>query len=404
LKSLKTKVLAEPQNQTPTFNHNINYLITNDLHGSQKKHWPRNEKGKSMTPVAANPLFGTVLHAFGAICAALCYTPQHKLQGWSWQTYWITQAAFCWFILPIIGALITIPDIFNVLRMAPKEAMLSTFVLGVAYGIGGTAFGVAIKKIGYSLTYAIAIGISCIFGTLTGPIIKGELAAILEKDGSGWIMFGVFIGLVGTIMCGLAGRLKELELQKDYEEKQPFKLVEGLVLCGIAGVLSAVYGIAVNDTGAPIAKVAAEFRAGHWQTNVVYIFSNSGAFLSTAVYCLWLAKKEKTFSDFRMSKNNSTRALGINYFVSFLTGMMWYSQFLFYGIAHVRMGQFKFSSWAIHMIMLILFSSSAGIVMKEWHGRSQKTKFAIAVALTVVAAAVLMITHGNYIGQRIAEH
>jgi len=167
-----------------------------------------------MTPVEANPLLGTVLHAFGAIFAALCYTPQHKLRGWSWQTYWITQAAFCWLILPIIGAVVTIPDIIEVLSRAPKEAMLLTFVLGAAYGIGGTAFG----------------------------------------------------------------------------------------------------------------------------------------------------------------------------------------------IAHVRMGQFKFSSWAIHMIMLILFSSTAGIMMKEWHGRSLRTKFALAAALLVVVAAVLIITRGNFIGLQVAEH
>ncbi len=55
----------------------------------------------------------------------------------------------------------------------------------------------------------------------------------------------------------------------------------------------------------------------------------------------------------------------MNYAMALLTGCLWYSQFLFYGLGHVRMGEFEFSSWAIHMIMLILFSSLTGIVLKR---------------------------------------
>jgi len=356
-----------------------------------------------MTPVAVDPILGTILHAVGATSAALCYTPQQKLRGWSWQTYWLAQASICWVVAPILVAWLTIPDLGHVLRTAPPLAMLGTFVLGMVYGIGGTAFGIAIRYIGYSLTYAIAIGISCVLGTLTGPILKGSLQSILDKPGSGWVMSGVFVGLMGTLMCGLAGRLKERELQQKTDAgTQPFALGKGLLLCGIAGVFSAVYGIAVNDAGGPIAKTAAEFGAGHWQTNVVYIFANTGAFVTTAIYCLFLAHSQKTFGEFRRPTVTTAGALPVNYLMALVTGCMWYGQFLFYGIAHVRMGQFRFSSWAIHMLMLILFSSLAGVVMREWHGRNRRTKGAMVVALLIVGVAVLALTYGNYLGQKVA--
>jgi len=353
-----------------------------------------------MVVVAANPILGVVLHAFGATSAALCYTPQQKLRGWSWQTYWLAQASICWFIAPILGAWITIPQLGRVLRSAPSSAMLLTFALGVAYGIGGTAFGVAIRHIGYSLTYALAIGISCVLGTLTGPIVSGSLRGILDQRGASWVMSGILIGLLGTLLCGVAGRLKEEELQdKGGAPARSFDLGKGLFLCGIAGIFSAVYGIAVNDAGKPIAETAAQFGAGHWQTNVVYIFSNTGAFVTTALYCLWLSWSQKTFPEFRRAGDASAGALPINYLMALLTGAMWYSQFLFYGLAHVRMGKFEFSSWAIHMLMLILFSSLAGVVMREWHGRRPSTKAAIVVGLLVVSGAVLALTYGNYLGQ-----
>ncbi|MCU0917522.1 MAG: rhamnose:proton symporter [Planctomycetes bacterium] len=358
-----------------------------------------------MDAVAANPILGVVLHAFGATSAALCYTPQQKLRGWSWQTYWLAQASVCWFLAPIIGAWITIPQLATVLRSAPHSAMLTTFALGVAYGIGGTAFGMAIRHIGYSLTYALAIGISCVLGTLTGPILSGSLRSILDQRGSGWVMSGVFIGLLGTLLCGLAGRLKEVELQENKgTTARPFALGKGLLLCGIAGIFSAVYGIAVNDAGKPIAETALRFGAGHWQTNVVYIFSNTGAFVTTALYCLWLSWSQKTFREFGQAKDSLGSGLATNYLMALLTGAMWYSQFLFYGLAHVRMGKFEFSSWAIHMLMLILFSSLAGVALREWHGRRAQTKAAIMVGLLVVGGAVLALTYGNYLGQSAGGH
>ena len=119
--------------------------------------------------VPSSPLLGTAFHAVGAIFASLCYTPQKKVVGWSWQSYWLVQASFCWLILPVVGAWLTIPDLWAVLCEAPHGAMITSFVLGMAYGIGGTAFGISIRFIGFSLTYAIAIGLSTVLGTLIPP-------------------------------------------------------------------------------------------------------------------------------------------------------------------------------------------------------------------------------------------
>ena len=122
-----------------------------------------------MHPLAASILF----HAIGATSAAFCYVPQRKVKRWSWQSYWLTQASFCWLLLPIIGAFLTVPDFWSVVQAAPRDAMLRTFLLGVAYGIGGTAFGVAIRYVGFSITYATAIGISTVVGTAYA-IVKGD--------------------------------------------------------------------------------------------------------------------------------------------------------------------------------------------------------------------------------------
>jgi len=343
-------------------------------------------------------LSGVAYHAMGASTAAMCYTPQKKVHQWSWQTYWLAQASVCWLILPIVVAVMTIPDLDLVLQQAPTDAMYLSFTLGAAYGIGGTAFGIAIRHIGYSLTYAFAIGISCVLGTLLPPILNGELVSILGQTGSGWIMGGIGVGILGIALCGLSGRMKEKDLtEKSGDRVGFFNMRKGLPLCLLSGVLASFYGLSLN-AGEPIAAVADKFGAGDFRGNVTYIFSNSGAFLTTLLYCLFLHRKEGTFNEYGRKDEGSEggNTLAKNYVLAILTGILWYSQFFFYGLGHVNLGAYQFSSWAIHMIMLVMFSAILGLLMKEWGSVRRKTIGTLGLALFVLLVSVLMLSFGNY--------
>ena len=342
---------------------------------------------------------GVLYHAVGASGAALCYTPQKGVKGWSWQTYWLAQALICWLIMPLVVSYVTIPQLSIVLKEAPVAAMQRSFLLGMAYGIGGTAFGIAIRYVGFSLTYAIAVGISCVLGTLLPPLVHGTLGDLMKSNGAVFLIMGVALGAIGIALCGLAGRNKEKDIAADVNNKTGFSLAKGLPLCFLAGMLSALYGFSL-DQGQPIADVAAKYGAGNFQGNVIYIFSNTGAFVTTLLYCLYLHNKDKTFYQYGNANGNN---LSVNYLLSTLTGLLWYGQFFFYGLGHVRMGTYKFTSWAIHMIMLVLFSSVAGLVMKEWKQCSSKTLRLLIAALLVLVIAILLLTYGNYLGEKKTE-
>ena len=335
-------------------------------------------------------------HAVGASSAALCYTPQKKLVSWSWQTYWLAQAFICWLVLPVVIAFITIPELLSVLRDAPPSAMQKSFLLGMAYGIGGTAFGIAIRYVGFSLTYAISVGISCVLGTLLPPLVNGSLGDVLNTAGSSYLISGVVMGTLGIALCGVAGRSKEKDLATEGNKETEFSLAKGLPLCFLAGVLSALYGFSI-DQGKPIADTAMAYGAGHFKTNVIYIFSNTGAFITTMAYCLYLHFKQNTLSEYSDQPKQPTKRL-FNYLLAILTGILWYGQFFFYGLGTVRMGRYEYTSWAIHMIMLVLFSSIAGLLMKEWKSTSSRTVGLLITALIVLIVAVLLLAYGNYLG------
>jgi L-rhamnose-H+ transport protein len=50
------------------------------------------------------------------------------------------------------------------------------------------------------------------------------------------------------------------------------------------------------------------------------------------------------------------------------------------------------------MILLVLFSAVAGVLMKEWKMCTSKTMRILLLALSILIAAVLLLTYGNYLG------
>src|SRR5208282_4779542 len=144
-----------------------------------------------MTRISPDPLLGVGYHAVGAFLSANCYTPQKFIRRWAWEIFWMVQAAWCWLLWPIIGAVCTIPDLAGVLAGAPKTPMVLCFAMGMAYGIGGTAFNISIRYIGFLLTYAIAVGLSALTKTVVMPLVNGNLGEILAANGSQWIVTGV---------------------------------------------------------------------------------------------------------------------------------------------------------------------------------------------------------------------
>jgi L-rhamnose-H+ transport protein len=350
--------------------------------------------------IAPSLQLGITFHAAGALLSANCYAPQKRVKRWSWEIFWMTQAAWCWFLWPIIGAVLTIPQLRQVLGEAPADRMLYSFLMGIAYGVGGTAFNISIRYIGFSLTYSIAVGLSSVLGTLVPPLVRGQFATIVSKPGAEWVIGGVIAGAAGIAICGVAGHLKEKNLAASPGQRGEFSLYKGLLLSLVAGVLSAVYGFAL-EVAAPVADLAEKHGAGIWKGNVAYLFANTGAFVTALLYSLYLARKNKSLGELRTlpcSLGSST--LKWNYVFALLTGTLWYGQFFFYNLGHVRLGaQYAFSSWAIHMILLVLFSNALAMFFKEWKGCSPKTKVMVTAGLTLLCGAILMLTYGNHIGE-----
>lgn len=350
--------------------------------------------------ISPNPVTGTFLHALGGTSASTCYLPFQKTNKWSWNTYWLVQATFAWLVFPLIIGFITVPDLFGVFSKSDATLITQIILLGCIYGFGGMSFGYAIKHIGYSLTYTISIGISAILGTIVPLLLHGTVIEHFSKPGGIIILSGMSLSVVGISLCGLAGYKKENDLKtskKNTSTTFGFNMQKGLLLTVVAGILSAVFGISL-ELGAPIAAIAGEHGAGHFEGNANLLLSTGGAFITNFIWFTIVGIRQNTLKEMTNSKTIGGKTITLNFAMSILSGALWYGQFFFYGLGHVRMGPFKFASWVIHMSMLIFFSYLVGLVMKEWKNVSRNTYTTLVIALLVLVASFVIMTIGSSIG------
>jgi L-rhamnose-H+ transport protein len=352
--------------------------------------------------ITPNPIAGTGLHALGGISASTCYLPSNGTKNWSWGTFWIVQAMFAWLIMPAIIGWLTVPDFFNILTNAPAKPFWMAFALGAVYGFGGMSFGLAIKHIGYSLTYTIAIGISAVLGTIIPLMVFGGLTEYFNKPGGNIVLTGMIISIIGVSICGLAGFKKE----KDYSALQntslKFNMLTGLLLAIVGGVLSGVFNISL-EFGQPIADMAAARGAGHFEGNAKQIVSTMGCLVVNLVWFIIAGIREKTLKEFTSKSGISASGRIKNTLWSTLAGCLWAGQFFFYGLGHVRMGNFQFVSWVIHMSMLIFFSYIVGVIMKEWKSVKRSTYVVLIIGLVILITSFVITTWGSVYGERIMQ-
>ncbi len=345
-----------------------------------------------------SPIEGVGLHAVGATSASTCYLPFHKTKRWSWTSYWLVQALFAWIIAPLTIAVITVPDFFEIISLAPSNVLIITFLLGACYGFGGLSFGFATRYIGYSLTYTISIGISAILGTVFPLLLEGSLVDYFSQPGSEVILVGMFVALAGVSLCGWAGFRKE----KEIEDTLHFNMRVGLALTIIAGILSGVFNIAL-EYGQPIADIAAQKGAGIFEGNAKLIVATAGCFVVNFIWFIILGIKQNNLKELA-GKSKGVRldffVLIKNFLWSAFGGILWCMQFFFYGLGHVKMGTYQFSSWVIHMTMLIFFSFVVGMIMKEWKNSSRRTYFTLIIALVVLCSSFFIMTYGSMLGTR----
>ena len=393
-------------------------------------------------------LLGVIFHFIGGFASGSFYMPYKKVRGWSWESYWIIGGLFSWLIVPPLAAALTIPHFWSIISQTDGATLFYTYLFGLLWGVGGLTYGLGVRYLGVSLGSSIILGLCMVFGSLI-PTIYYQLVPTAGKEsfsdytGSTWgltVLAGLAVCVLGIIICGRAGTMKERELksQKSFSEngngdgksvkyRKPvletaggaqverittedvsivqdastsahggpvgateFKFGLGLFVAIVSGVLSACFNFGI-EAGKPMAAKALEAGSNPlYQNNVIFVVILWGGLTTNLIWCIILNARNKTFGDY----SNKRSPLLSNYLLCALAGTAWFLQFFFYGMGESKLGNGA-SSWILHMSFIILVANMWGLISNEWKGVSQKTMRTIIVGVLTVIIAVLIVGRGN---------
>lgn len=386
-------------------------------------------------------LFGVFFHWLGGLASGSFYVPFRKVRNWSWETYWLVGGFASWLIAPWFFALLLTTGPVAILQQIDSADLWKTYLCGVCWGIGGLTFGLTMRYLGMSLGMAVALGFCAAFGTLVPPVVDGSfIPDVWTPMGGKIVLLGVLVCLGGIALAGWAGTEKEKGMSEEAKKEaiKEFHFTKGMLIATFSGIMSAFFAFGFK-AGTPIVEKTIEMgTASHWGGLPTLIVILAGGFTTNFIWCAILNFKNKTGYEYLAKEQKipphekdasaienvtdapaeemaeevqddvapTTRKIPVlnNYVFSMMAGTIWYLQFFFYQIGESKMGDFKFSSWTLHMASIIIFSSLWGLGLGEWKGSSDRARRLLYIGLAVLIGSTMIVGVGNWLQSSSGGH
>ena len=336
-------------------------------------------------------LFGISLIAVGAFSAGSFAVPFGKIKGWQWETYWLIYSFGGYILFPLFACILFVPNWLHAIQETPSGVLITVFLLGAVYGIGNLSFGLSLRYLGLSLGYALSLGLMLAIGTLIPPLIDGRLKLMIEASGGNLLLLGVMVAAVGIAFSAWGGIAKDRALTSENKQKsvEEYNLVKGVLAALLVGITGSAMALGFEQ-GLPLAKITeGQGTNPLFSMMPVFLIILLGTFITTVIWCLYLGVKNNSLQNFVIAA--TIRTLYRNYAFGLLAGLLWFSQFIFYGMGKSKMGPFTFTSWGILIALTIGFASVWGLIRGEWKGVSTRIYIIMIVSLLILITASFMI-------------
>lgn len=331
-------------------------------------------------------IFGILIIATGAFASGSFSIPLGKTKEWAWEVSWLVYCLSAYIIMPVLACAVFCPGFLSILSGFHAPALLWIFLLGALYGICNLTFGLALHYLGISLGFMVSLGLMMVLGTLIPPAIDGRLAILLQQNGGTTLMAGLATAVAGIILSAYAG------YQKDKENAMPatsgFNFKKGISLALFVGVSGSSQALGIEQ-GNGLAD--AFIHAGTnplFATLPVFLVMFAGSFAITALWCLFLAKRNHSLKQFIQNPHHN---LAAHYLYGGLAGLLWFGNLIFFGMGKSFMGEFSFTAWGILMSLTIVCATIWGLCRGEWAKATPRTKTKMYAGLIILITASFII-------------
>jgi L-rhamnose-H+ transport protein len=335
-------------------------------------------------------LIGFVYLLLGAACGGSFGLPSKYVRKETpWENLWGPFFFVVTIAMPVVVGPLLVKDFFAVYAAAGWGGLVIPLVFGLLWGAGSMTLGMSFAFIGLSLAYSLNYGAQIVFGAVA-PMALHNPEKILTAQGA-VILAGVVVCLLGVIISGRAGILKEKSA--GVVDKSP-AMFKGLILAVVSGVLCACYGVAASYTG-PLGDVAAKHGNEAWRVSAVTtIIILWGGAISSCLYCGFKLTKNGTWKNF--TAPGAGLALGLAVAMALLHNGAIY----FFNLGFPRLGKLGVSvGYAAFMSFAIIVGNLHGFRTGEWKGASRQSVTWIGAGIVILILGVCVLAAGNAIGQ-----
>jgi L-rhamnose-H+ transport protein len=320
--------------------------------------------------------------------------PMRFLGRWQWENVWILFIISSCLLLPLVVVSITAPDSWIILAGAPAGALCIACATGFAWGFGSIMFGQSVSAVGISLANTLVLAISSALGALL-PLMILSSSQLIKPAGQR-VLLGVAIELIGIVLCGRAGAMREKSTGADLGSARgdlvgrSRPLAVAMLLVVGAGVLSAVFNVGFA-LAAPIAEHGRDAGlSGFASTNLIWLVMLGSGSIANLGFCCYLLVKNRSFAGFKQP--GGTRL----YLLAPLMGLLWGGSIFVYGAAAPQLGSLGTSiGWPLSLATGLLLANGIGIAIGEWKQAPKRARYWMFSGIAVLLVAILVLSRAN---------
>ena len=313
--------------------------------------------------------------------------PMKYVRRWRWEHLWLAYSLIAFFVIPLVVALLTVPQLWKVYQQCASNVLWVTAFFGAGWGVGSVFFGLGVDALGMALGFSMATGIYTALGALI-PMFVLTPDVILTTTGL-LIILGNAVTVAGVILLAVAGDLRDKRMGSQaapgtLNPKISFRL--GLLICIGSGVFSAMFNFSYAF-GTPIAEVARQFGATeNGALNALWLVAIPPGGLLNIGYCMYLLQRRSTWPLLWRG------TVPIDWFHALVMAVLWSGSVILYGWGASDLGRLGPSlGWSLWNTILIITTFVAGLLTREWEGASGRPMRLLGggIAVLILASVIL---------------
>jgi len=350
-------------------------------------------------------ILGGLYVLLGAICGGSFGLPsKYAGKDTPWEVLWGPFFFFVTILIPCTVAPLVVNNLGGIYAGVGIEVIIMVLIFGFLWGLGSMTLGMSFAFIGLSLAYALNYGAQIMFGSMM-PMAMFDSDQFITPHGY-IVIDGVAICLLGVIVSGRAGILKDRSLKKDSSasetaETEPAvkkpRILIGLMIAVISGILCACYAVASRYAG-PIGDMAGEnglnspWRVS-WAVTAMILW---GGALSACGYCVIQLTRNKTWGHF------AKPGVGLVLLLAAAMAVLHDAAIFFFGLAWISLGHTLAVSigYPAFMSFAIIVGNFHGFRTGEWKGASRQSIAWIVAGIAILIVGVCVLGLGNWMASQ----